>query len=222
MISLYSGTPGSGKSLHIAQVISDRSRFHRLTIGNFEIRTDLLPDPDSYIWVENEDLTFDFLVKFSVDYFKSHKYKEGSILVIIDEAQLIFNSREWNRSDRFGWIKFFTQHRKLGYNIIMVSQYDKMLDKQIRCLFEYEYIHRKISNFGWKGKLVSMWTGNRLFLAVKFWYPLKTKVGQESFLYKKKYGELYDTNFLFDSFSTVSDSDDNEEPDDEGLVFVDL
>lgn len=221
MISLYSGTPGSGKSLHIAQVIYDRSRFHRPTLGNFDVRNDLLPDSDTYLYVPNEELTYDFLVSFSVSYFRQHKYKEGSILVIIDEAQLLFNSREWNKADRFGWIKFFTQHRKLGYNIIMVSQFDKMLDKQIRCLFEYEYIHRKISNFGWKGKLVSVWTGNRLFLAVKFWYPLKTKVGQESFLYKRKYGELYDTNFLFYSFSTDSCSSDSEESADEGLVFVD-
>lgn len=222
MISLYSGTPGSGKSLHVARLLFERDKKELVTIGNFDINKDLLLHPQNYFSVENEDLTPQFLYEFSVNYFSDHKYKEGLLLVVIDEAQLIFNSRDWNRKDRNLWIKFFTQHRKLGFNIIMVAQFDKMLDKQIRCLFEYEYVHRKISNFGAKGKLLSIWSGNKLFIAVKFWYPLKQKVGSQMFTYKRRFGDLYDTNFIFNSFVVPSLDVSDEQSSDKGIVFVDF
>ena len=36
---------------------------------------------------------------------------------------------------------FFSQHRKLGFNIILITQSDRMLDKQIRSLVEDEVKH---------------------------------------------------------------------------------
>ena len=38
----------------------------------------------------------------------------------------------------------FSQHRKLGYRVILIAQFDRMLDRQIRSVLEYEYIHRKV------------------------------------------------------------------------------
>lgn len=214
MISLFSGTPGSGKSLHIASYIYDRCKREKITIGNFEVNRDILPNPEFYFYWDNQDITVNRLVTFSFDYFRDNRFKEGSILLILDEAQLLFNAREWAIKGRSDWILFFTQHRKLGYNIIMVAQFDRMIDKQIRSLFEYEVVHRKLSNFGWKGKLLSIWTLNRLFIAVKIWYPLKERVGHETFLYHKKYGDLYDTRALFGIFldSSLSDQDSFDVP----------
>lgn len=221
MISLFSGTPGSGKSLHIAQYIFDRCKREKTTIGNFEINRDIVPNHEFYQYWDNSDITPQNLVRFSYDFFGDVKFREGSLLLIIDEAQLLFNAREWNIHGRSDWILFFTQHRKLGFNIIMVSQFDRMIDKQIRSLFEYEYIHRKLSNFGWRGKLLSIWTGNRLFVAVKIWYPLKERVGAEHFLYSPKYGEMYDTRAMFNLWEGFnedvsvyeSDQEDNESDD---------
>lgn len=73
-----------------------------------------------------------------------------------------------------------------------------MLDRQIRALIEYEYIHRKISNFGWKGFLISAFAGGKLFVAVKMWYPMKERVGSEFFRAKKFYYSLYDSYARFD------------------------
>lgn len=50
---------------------------------------------------------------------------------------------------------------------------------------EYEWIHRKCSNFGVAGKLLGVLFGGKLFVAVKVWYPMKEKVGSEFFVYKK-------------------------------------
>lgn len=200
MISLYSGTPGSGKSLHLASIIFNRCRHKVLTIGNFDVNRDVLENDEYYEFVDNEFLCPYILYERSVHYFEDEgrKFKEGAILLIIDEAQLLFNVREWNLKGRNQWIHFFTQHRKLGFDIIIVSQFDKMIDKQLRALFEYEFIHRKMSNFGFRGKFIAMFTGNRLFICVQMWYPLKERIGSESFLYKKVLGELYNTRLMFE------------------------
>lgn len=222
MIILYSGTPGSGKSLHVADMILKRDRIGLYTICNFEVNNDLLIHPDRFFYIDNLNLSPDLLFSFSIDYFKEHKFREGSILLILDEAQLLFNVREWNKSGRSDWIHFFTQHRKVGYDVILIAQFDKMIDKQVRSLFEYEYIHRKVSNFGWKGKLLSIWSGNRLFICVKMWYPMRTKVGSERFHYKKKLGLLYDTLGLFnkpDGNSAVKFKDDDSKKGDDGIEF---
>lgn len=200
MISLYSGTPGSGKSLHLADIIFNRCHHEALTIGNFDVNRDVLPNHEFYEYVDNQDLCPYFLYERSLAYFEDegNKFKEGAIVLIIDEAQLLFNVREWNLKGRDEWIHFFTQHRKLGYDVIIVAQFDKMIDKQVRSLFEYEFIHRKMSNFGWKGKLISIWFANRLFVCVQMWYPLKERITAFRFLYRKKLGELYNTRMLFE------------------------
>lgn len=196
MIILYSGTPGSGKSLHSASDIINRIKFKHMTIGNFPIAI----DTPYYKFVDKE-LTVPFLINFSREYFRTHKYKEGAIKVYIDEAQLLFNCRDFQRNDRDIWISFFTQHRHLGYDIIFMCQFERMLDRQIRSLIEYEYIHKKVSNFGWKGFLLSLLALSpcNLFVYVKMWAPLKEKVDSGFFKYKRKLGKLYDTNRLFDN-----------------------
>lgn len=218
MISLFSGTPGSGKSLHIAQYIFDRCRFKKTTIGNFEINREVVPNERFYHFMDNSELDPARLVEFSDEYFTKNRFKEGSILLVIDEAQLLFNAREWNVKGRSDWLLFFTQHRKLGFDIILVSQFDRMIDKQIRSLFEYEYVHRKVSNFGARGKLLSIWSGNKLFFAVKFWYPLKEKVGLERFHYKKSLGALYDTRAIFNALGNEKVPDSEKSEDDMNFI----
>lgn len=192
MITLYSGTPGSGKSYHTAQLILSRLKYKHTTIGNFPINN-YKGYKGSYVFVSNARLSPDYLINFSKDYFASHKFKEGSIYLLIDEAQLIFNSRDFLRKDRLKWLSFFTQHRHLGYNIILICQFDRMLDRQIRCLIEYEYIHRKVKNFGWRGWFLSFWCLGNLFCAVKYWYPLKEKISSEFYVLNPRVYRLYDS-----------------------------
>lgn len=195
MIRLYSGTPGSGKSLHNARDIITRSRFGEPVIGNFPCDLGKFKRA-AYTYVDNADLTPDFLIQYSQDYFKGGRVKEGSILLVIDECQLIFNAREWQQAGRDKWLSFFTQHRKLGYDITLIAQFDRMIDRQIRSLIEYEYIHRKVSNFGFAGKLLSLFLGGNTFVAVKMWYPLHERIGSE-FIHARK--SLYG---IYDSYAT--------------------
>lgn len=204
MIYLYSGTPGSGKSLHQASDLYWWVRSGHLSITNFQFNDSSLRNKKggANYYVPNDKLSPELLVKVSKAYFTNKKFREGSIRLYIDECQLLFNAREWNIQGRKQWLSFFTQHRKYGYDIYLIAQFDRMIDRQIRSLIEYEIIHRKVSNFGKFGKILSLITGGKLFVAVKVWYPLKEKVGSEFFRANKRYYSLYDT---FNTFSTDDD-----------------
>lgn len=194
MIYLYSGTPGSGKSLDCARMIYYTLKAKKPIICNFEINTNNIANDDLFTYMPNENLTPDYLMEYSKDYFKGQNIKEGQITLIIDECQMLFNSRDWAKSDRAGWNKFFQVHRHYGFDIVLIAQFDRMIDRQIRSLIEYEIIHRKVSNFGWKGKLLCVLTlSPTLFVRVKIWYPMKEKVDSRYFKANKKFYKLYDT-----------------------------
>lgn len=194
MIYLYSGTPGSGKSLHQAERIFTRLRAGKPVIANYEINTGAIKHcRGEFTFLDNEQLQPDALREYSRKYFQAHRFREGAIWLFIDEAQILFNAREWQAKGRADWLSFFTQHRKFGYDIFLVAQFDRMIDRQIRSLIEYEVIHRKVSNFGIKGKAFSLLAGGRLFVGVTVWYPLKEKTGVQFFKYHKRYQELYDS-----------------------------
>lgn len=203
MISLYSGTPGSGKSLHTAERIYYALRLKRPVIANFDVNTQFVSKGrrkiGAFTYVPNDELDPAYLIRYSSEYFSSHRFREDYILLIIDEAQLLFNSREWDAKGRKEWLSFFTQHRKYGYAVVLVAQFDRMLDRQIRSLIEYEYIHRKVSNFGIWGKLFSLVFLGRLFVAVKMWYPLRERIGADWFVCKPRFFRLYDTYKHFET-----------------------
>lgn len=201
MIYLYSGTPGSGKSLDTARVIYHTLARNRPVICNFEINTDYVKHPYNFMFVDNSKLTPDLLIDFSKRYFNNKPPREGQILLVIDECQLLFNAREWQKTGRQEWLSFYTQHRKYGYDIILVAQFDRMIDRQIRSLIEYEVVHRKVSNFGTKGLLLTVLMGGRkLFVRVKVWYPMKEKTGSNFFHAQRKYYRLYNT---YNNFSAT-------------------
>ena len=195
MIYLYSGTPGSGKSLHTAQVLYWQLYKGLPAICNFDFAVERIrrKKKGQFVFLTNDELTPGKLIQFSQEYFVEHPFREGRILLVLDECQLLFNAREWDAKGRKEWLSFFTQHRKYGYDVILVAQFDRMIDRQIRSLIEYEQVHRKVSNFGVWGKLFSLFSLGKLFVAVQVWYPMKERVGAEFFKANKRYYSLYDT-----------------------------
>ena len=202
MIYLYSGTPGSGKSLHAARVIYYRVKHHRHVISNFPVDTGAIKGKGDrhYTYLDNSALTPAYLVQYGQDNFVPGRDKEGKILLLIDEAQLLFNSRDWGRKDRADWLTFFTQHRHWGYDIVLIAQFDRMLDRQIRSLIEYEVIHRKVNNYGIVGRLIGLVCLTRpVFCFVRIWYPMRTKVGSEFTTGSRKYYRMYNSYDTFDA-----------------------
>lgn len=209
MIALYSGTPGSGKSYHaVVDVVRKlRRRDRNRVIANFPLAYDKAGDRFSY-W-DNSEICISALVEYARKYHVPRV--EGQTLVVIDEAQCIFNSRDWNgkgilypalkkRADsRMDWIKFFSQHRKFGFSVILIAQNDKMLDKQIRALVEYDVKHIKINN----GFFFFLPTS---FLAVQKWYGQNMKLSTEVIWYRKRVAAMYDSYAMFDTMAAEDDA----------------
>lgn len=197
-IWLYTGTPGSGKSYHAARDIVARLRRGGGLIANFPVKEDYIKKRKTKVeYWDNSELTAERLVAYALEHHKIGK--EGQCLVVIDECQIIFNCRTFGQKDRNDWIQFFAQHRKLGFNFILITQADRMIDKQIRSLVETEVKHRKLNNYGFGGMILSLLTlGKTWFIAIDYWYGgNKLKLGSQVFSYDKKYEKVYDSYRLF-------------------------
>ena len=204
MISLFTGTPGSGKSLDIARMIYIKLGLGHTVIGNMRIRPEKIKRcRGKYIFVDTYRMNPRDFIRYAEMYHK--KGKEGQTFIVIDECQQIFNSRDWSCKGRRAWNEFFQVHRHYGYNVWLITQYDRLIDRQLRALVEYNYVHRKVSNFGFKGKLLSLIFRGGLFVKVGEWYPIHEPTGSEFFVYKKKYGEFYDSYSAFSEKELITD-----------------
>lgn len=200
MITLYTGTPGSGKSFHSIKIILNVLSWGRMVIANFPInftKREIKKGYDKrFFYWTNEEITIENLIIFALENGMIEKAKESQCLVVIDEAGGRFNCRDFAKSDRRNWIDFFSQHRKVGYDFILVAQNDRMLDRQIRGYIETEKKHRKTNNFG-----PFVFLPFTLFVAVEHWYTAKQRVGSEFFLFRKKIAKRYDSMRMFSGFT---------------------
>lgn len=199
MITLMTGTPGSGKSYDMSSQIYWAVRRRQPVVCNFEVNREMLGKYAEYfIYVENDSLSPELLSDISKSHFSGRQIREGSLRLYIDECSIQFGSRSWNDRQRPEWIKFFMQHRKLGYDVYLITQFDTMIDKQLRALIEYEVKHRKLNNVGWVGKLASvLFLGHPVFCCVRYWYPMKERLSCEWLIGRKKFYRMYDTYTVF-------------------------
>jgi len=200
MITLYSGTPGSGKSLHLAREVSKHLiTYKKAVIANFPINMEHVTKKGKkkcaeFVYLKNKDLTVQYLVKYAKENHTAGK--EGQTLLVIDEAGIMFNSRDYGSSSRMHWIEFLMTHRHYGFNIILVAQNDRLIDRQIRAFIEYDVKHRKANNFKTIGLLLSLFQ-IPLFVAIRYWYGMRERCDSEFFRYRKRDSMLYDTMMLF-------------------------
>lgn len=210
MITLYTGTCGSGKSVHQAQLVYWQLKLDKPCVCNYDVNREMFPDVQNFHYLGNDELTPQRLQAIAADYFKSHRFREGAIKLFVDECQVMFGNRsgEWKTQERKDWNTFFQQHRKMGYDIFLICQQHEMIDKQIRGVIEYEVSHRKVNNVGWFGKLVSVCTlGTPVFCAVTSWYGQRMRLSAEWFVGRKKFYDLYDSYKVFQGAEIMPVSD---------------
>lgn len=207
-VNLYSGTPGSGKSLRAAYKLIEWVMMGRDVIANFPVAEDYfyttkhgkrVPKKKKLgriTYAENSELTVENLMEYARKYHEP--FKEKQTLLIIDECASMFNSRDVKRNDRAKWIQFFQQHRKLGYEIILISQSDRLIDRQIRAFIEMEYKHRAMKNYKTFGWILSLLCGG-LFQCSEFWYGVNIKTNGFMFLLNRKKAKIYDSFKIFGS-----------------------
>jgi len=202
-IYLYSGTPRSGKSLKATYKIIQWLRAKKNVISNFPVDLDYFKSRKigNFTYKDNNDLTVDFLIQYA----KENHVKNTKVqtLIVIDECGSIFNCRQWENKERQKWINFFSLHGHLNYDIILISQSDRLIDRQIRAFIETEYKHRALKNYKLFGQILSLIFGG-LFVSVEYWYGPNLKCGSEFFLLNRKKARVYDTMKMFDNGGDVN------------------
>lgn len=199
-ISLYSGTPGSYKSYHATADIIQWLGRGKNVIANFPVdakryykrRKKLL---GKFVFLPNTALTIDYLLQFAKNNHKPGKLK-AQTLIVIDEASIMFNSRQFDRKDRMEWVNFFANHRHFNFDVILIAQNDRMIDRQIRGLLEYDIKHRALKNWNLAMAIVSILCKG-LFHCVEYWYPCKIKTDTQLKRFNQKIANCYDTMALF-------------------------
>jgi zona occludens toxin len=206
MMSIYDGTPGTGKSLHVIDDIRDYLRRGCNVIANFDFRSDLMRKScrGEFLKKENRDLQFPDWVKeygLSHNLDKNGSVKMGQTLLVIDEAQNVFDARQWNCSGRKEWNEFFAVHRHYGFDIILITQNIKSLDKRIQANAEFEVLHRNMKHYKNLGFVLSLFFGGHLFVWVKRYLSTKDKVASKWFIGSKRKFRYYDSFVLFEKKS---------------------
>ncbi|WP_323480921.1 zonular occludens toxin domain-containing protein [Acinetobacter baumannii] len=203
MISLYTGSVGSGKSFHGTALGLEWIK-RKYVIANYPIK-----EPKRYFgkwhrkkvelemsrWIFEEEITPEYLIAKSIE--MGFMGKESSCLVQIDEAGIIFNSRDWQTQAkaRTKWIKFLSQSRKFGYDFVFIAQSDRMIDRQIRGLVEYDVKHLKANN-SIMFSFLSLFRVT-MFMYIYKWYHTNVKANLRFGRYKKSIAERYDTMRTF-------------------------
>ena len=207
MIYLYSGVPGSSKSLHAANdiryALSKPYGADRPVIANFPLSKGArVKRPHAFHYFDNEQLTPGLLVDFAEDYWTHAdiSFREDWLLLVLDEVQLVFNARSWADKGRVGkndsrmdWLQFLSQHRKYGYKVILIAQSAKMIDNQFRMLIEIEINHRKVSTMGGLGAIISLPFLGRLFFWVSYLFQTNERLGMTCYVGRKADFGMYDS-----------------------------
>lgn len=205
MIYLFSGTPRSGKSLDVARDVLRWLRAGKTVIGTMYINQAMVEKlPGRYIFVDIYAMHPDQFVKYAEMYLQ--KGKESQAKIIIDECYRILGARFQGDPNRRAWLEFFPIHGQLGYDVILIAQKDRQIDRQIRDLIEYDILHRKGNNAGNSGWLMSLFFGT-FFIRIERWYGTNDVLSRTVFPYRKKWGRFYDSYMAFDEQGRIRKND---------------
>lgn len=176
MIKVITGRPGTGKSYYGTKLAVEEMKKGRMIFSNIKINFN--HNGRTYT---NYKLTKDMITTI--------KFPQDSIL-IVDEAGFWFNSREFKNFDLEDF-KFFSQHRHLNIDIILIVQNLSRIDITLREL-AHEIIY--CSSF------------------LKIWFRHHVAYGLEEYTndeftfkrmirLKKYYAQAYNTNQCLEDFN---------------------
>ena len=150
MIIGFAGTPGSGKTYEAVQKILDNLVMGRTVYTNI----DGLADPECLEMIKTccglSDLAITrqlhFLEQTQLEDFWMHI--EPGCLVVLDEVQKIFSSREWQTTKNNQFASWASTHRHNGFDVVLITQKVERIDSAVRSLLEWTYVFRKVNFFG--------------------------------------------------------------------------
>lgn len=198
MISLYTGTIGSGKSYHALEDVLAALGKGKSVIANFPLK--FTPGmirrgyADRFMFLPDELLLGEKGVSILLKLSETCGFqgKEGECLVVIDEAGNHYQPDQATNPIQKLWKTFYTQSRKLGYDFILIAQDDMQINRTIRKCVEYEVKHRK-ANHVYPFKLLPF----TVFMYIVYWAQTRTRLSASSSIFVKRFSEMYNTHKLF-------------------------
>lgn len=123
---------------------------------------------------------------------------ESQTYLVIDECSDILDNRMWRNPDRSEWSAFLREHGKYGFDVILITQHEDMVDKQLRELVQYRVIHRDMSRIS-LGKFMSWVKRCKVFAYVVYDNSMPLKEGKidSGFFTGKKFYDFYDSYKTF-------------------------
>jgi zona occludens toxin (predicted ATPase) len=150
MIIGFAGTPGSGKTYEAVKKITDNLQWGRVVYTNIDGISDPVCLEMIKSYCELSDLALKkqlhFLEDWQVPDFWMH-VQPGS-LIVLDEVQKVFSSREWQTTKNNAFASWASTHRHNGFDVVLISQAVERIDSAVRALLEWTYVFRKVNFFG--------------------------------------------------------------------------
>ena len=181
---VYSGVPGSGKTYH---AVRDMRFCKYPVITNVNVS-----GMDGVAVLSLDEITPLLLMAYARHFWDDCKVIENSLLLVIDEAQLLFNSRSWNDANRMDWLAFLSQHRKYGYRCVFIAQDIKMIDKQFRSLCEFDCRHTAASSVSLVTRALGL-LGMRISCAKYYNFDSDTLIFRDIYKIGKRTFRYYNT-----------------------------
>lgn len=208
MIALVTGPPGSGKSYYAVRKAVDSLERGKFVITNVPMTPDWqdkVADHHPLRWVipgRRRKLKAQWrgrLMHIGDDFSALRRIrmkgsKEGRGVVVLDEAHVWMNSRLWRDDDRLDIVNWFSMHRKLGFDVYLITQDANNIDRQVRALFEYHVHLRNLRMMKVAGVPVSP---INLFLAIWKWHAAKGAVVKREAYRLNWTKKLYDTMGMY-------------------------
>lgn len=195
VISLVSGPPGCGKTYGALRAIATALRKDQWVATNVSVDVEAIGE---YVWrskgvgfriANDKDL---FLERLRASVIEVETVGELDALVlpgsgesrglaVLDEAQTFLNARMWKDEGRSEAVRFFTQHRKRGWDVLLISQFTEAIDRQVRSLAETDVMLRNAKNFRVGGIKIfpgnvfiaqHQWAGHQRLVIKREWYRL--------------------------------------------------
>jgi hypothetical protein len=204
MIEVFEGRLGGGKSYSAVVRMVDVWRRGGVVCTNVEV---IWPAVVKYVAdhfrLQLED---DQLIKLSekqIGLFHHHTPSGTAdlpVLVVIDEAHLVFNARDFSTTDKLyrETLTFLTQSRKVATDVIFISQSALNIDKQFARLVQFVWRFRDLSR--WKIPGLGVNYPFQQILCAQFDYDGRTMLNRQFIKKDPCIFALYETNSLLRPF----------------------
>jgi Zonular occludens toxin (Zot) len=208
MIVMVTGPPGNGKSYYALRKLAQALESGKPVATNVELAPDFAAtiaksnpvrrllhrteraaeriDRQAYVSTEPDGLAELFNLRL-------RGKGEGRGVMVLDEAHGWLNARDWSGKGRGDVVRFFSQHRKLGWDVFLIVQDAEMIDRQVRALIEYHVILRNLKRA--KVPLLGIpFAPVNMFLALWTWHGTHRAVVRREVFRLGWQRRLYDTH----------------------------